>query len=128
VTGTLFPVSVKGVVPTRRGVVLLKNERDEWELPGGRLEARETPRECIEREVLEETGLAVHAERLLDAWLYEVLPSRHVLVLAYGCRVLEDRKLSLSAEHLEVGAFGAEELAGLRMPREYLKAIRASWV
>lgn len=28
-----FPVSVKGVVLTASGVVLLRNERDEWELP-----------------------------------------------------------------------------------------------
>jgi mutator protein MutT len=127
VTGALFPVSVKGVVPTRRGVVLLKNERDEWELPGGRLEAGETPKECVEREVLEETGLAVHAERLLNAWVYEVPANRRVFVLAYGCQALEERAPSPSSEHAAVGVFGAEELADLRMPREYLDAIRAYW-
>jgi 8-oxo-dGTP pyrophosphatase MutT (NUDIX family) len=33
-----FPVSVKGVLFQRGTVVLLENERAEWELPGGRLE------------------------------------------------------------------------------------------
>ena len=31
-----FPVSVKGVVIREGKVILLRNERDEWELPGGK--------------------------------------------------------------------------------------------
>ncbi|MGW0825926.1 hypothetical protein [Streptomyces sp. NPDC002845] len=38
-TPPLWPVSVKGAAPDARDrVLLLRNERDEWELPGGRLE------------------------------------------------------------------------------------------
>ena len=33
-----FPVSVKGVLLEGDRVVLLLNERNEWELPGGRLD------------------------------------------------------------------------------------------
>jgi hypothetical protein len=36
--GARYPVSIKGVVFIDGRVVLLQNERDEWELPGGRLE------------------------------------------------------------------------------------------
>lgn len=39
----LFPVSVKGVVVRDGRVLLLRNERDEWELPGGKLELGEEP-------------------------------------------------------------------------------------
>lgn len=39
------PVSIKGVVLHEGAVLLLKNERDEWELPGGKLERGETPEE-----------------------------------------------------------------------------------
>ena len=35
-----FPVSIKGVLVEAGRVVLLENERDEWELPGGRLARR----------------------------------------------------------------------------------------
>ena len=38
-----FPVSVKGIVRIEGRFVLLLNDRDEWELPGGKLELGETP-------------------------------------------------------------------------------------
>ena len=36
-----FPVSVKGVAVQAGKVLLLENERAEWELPGGKLEPRQ---------------------------------------------------------------------------------------
>lgn len=38
-----------------------------WDLPGGSVEFGETPRETLHREVMEETGLSVFADELLDA-------------------------------------------------------------
>ena len=38
-----FPVSVKGVAIQDGKVLLLENERNEWELPGGKLEVGEDP-------------------------------------------------------------------------------------
>jgi len=44
-----------------RGVLLVKDWSDEWALPGGSVNALESPRCGAEREVFEETGLAAHA-------------------------------------------------------------------
>ena len=52
----MFPVSVKAVVEVGGRVPLLRNERAEWELPGGRLEAGEELEAAVEREVREELG------------------------------------------------------------------------
>ena len=61
-----FPVSVKGVAVQGGRVLLLENERSEWELPGGKLELGEDPADCVVREIREETGWEVTAGPLLD--------------------------------------------------------------
>ena len=82
-----FPVSVKGVVFVDSRVLLLRNERDEWELPGGKLEAGEAPEACCEREILEETSLKVVVGALVDAWVYQLGSDIRVLILTYGCEI-----------------------------------------
>lgn len=57
-----------GVIVHRDGLLLLGERRGShgagtWALPGGHLEAGETPEQCAVREVLEETGLAIDALR-----------------------------------------------------------------
>jgi len=118
-----FPVSVKGVVAHAGKVILLKNERDEWELPGGRLEADETLEQCVAREIAEELGLAVSVGPLLDCWLYEPVPARRVLIVAYGCPLVGDAVPRLSDEHQALGWFDARALDGLALPAGNRRAI-----
>jgi 8-oxo-dGTP pyrophosphatase MutT (NUDIX family) len=121
-----FPVSIKGIVFLGDRVVLLKNERDEWELPGGRLEAGEDPAACVAREIREELAIAVRVEALLDCWLYEVLPGQEVVIVTYGCRADGAAAPQLSAEHQAVGLFALAELDTLPMPEGYRRSI-LSW-
>lgn len=120
----VFPVSVKGVVLVGERVVLLKNERAEWELPGGRLETGESPPACVVREIREELAIDVAAAELLDCWLYEVLPGREVVIVTYGCRYEGDGGVRMSDEHSAVGLFGLAEIDGLPMPEGYRRSIR----
>lgn len=119
-----FPVSVKGVVFIEERVVLLKNERDEWELPGGRLEAGESPPSCVVREIREELAIEVEAADLLDCWLYEVVPGKEVVIVTYGCRHEGNGTIRRSHEHSAVGLFEVVEIDGLRMPEGYRRSIR----
>ena len=68
----MYPVSIKGVLfSPKREVVLLLNEREEWELPGGRLELGESAPECLAREIFEELSIQVHVGVPVDTYLFE---------------------------------------------------------
>ena len=120
----VWPVSIKGVLFVAGDVVLLKNERDEWELPGGRLEAGEEPDLCLAREIREELGIAVRVADLLDCWRYPVLADREVLIVTFGVQPLAQAELQLSHEHKALGRFPIQEIATLKMPEGYRRSIR----
>ncbi|MEL6984405.1 MAG: NUDIX hydrolase [Actinomycetota bacterium] len=120
-------VSCKGVVLADGQVLLAANDRGEWELPGGRLEAGETPAGCVAREVAEETGLAVEVTDLIDTWVYEPLPGREVLIVTYGCVPFDSvPSVIRSDEHLAVEFLAIDELDRLTIPEGYRASIR-SW-
>ncbi len=125
-TAPTHPVSVKGVVVHDGQVLLLLNERDEWELPGGRLEHGETPQQCLRREVLEEVGWPVDVGPLLDTWVYEVLPGRRVLIVTYACSTAPGLPSPrLSDEHRRAALFARGDLDGLPLPEGYGRSIAA---
>jgi 8-oxo-dGTP pyrophosphatase MutT (NUDIX family) len=118
------PVSAKGILIRRGRVLLLRNDRGEWELPGGRLDDEETPERALRREFLEETGLRVTVGPLVDAWVFQVTSREKVLVLEYACRKNGNGDVRISREHndsawLPVGGLNREPL-----PRGYLRGIR----
>ncbi|MFI0721901.1 NUDIX domain-containing protein [Streptomyces sp. NPDC021224] len=122
---TAFPISVKGVVldPQNR-VLLLKNEREEWELPGGKLEGSETPEQRVATEIREESGWTARAGRLLDVWMYEPIPGRQVFIVTYGCTATDaHRPPIVSDEHKEAGLFHRHEVPDLVMPQGYKDSV-----
>ncbi len=125
-----FPISIKGVVlDSQQRVLLLRNERGEWELPGGKLEGSETPVERVETEIHEESGWTATAGPLLDVWMYEPLPGRRVFIVTYGCTVAAadaHRPPVVSHEHKEAGLFHRDAVDGLPMPQGYKDSI-ARW-
>jgi 8-oxo-dGTP pyrophosphatase MutT (NUDIX family) len=120
-----FPVSVKGVVVRDGCVLLLRNERDEWELPGGKLDLGEKPEDCVAREVHEEVGWSVAVGPLLDAWQYHIRDGVDVLIITYGCRAVGTDPPVISDEHNQIGIFTEDEAASLPMPEGYKRSITA---
>jgi 8-oxo-dGTP pyrophosphatase MutT (NUDIX family) len=114
-----LPISVKAVLVEDGRACLLLNERDQWELPGGRLERGESPEECLLREVAEEVGLEAVIERLVDARAFEPAPGKEVFVLVYRCLLAAAGVPVLSAEHREAGWFSLAEMDGLVLPDGY---------
>lgn len=68
----MVPQSVAGIIfsPDRSSVLLIKR-RDVpiWVLPGGGIDQGESSEEAAKREILEETGFTVKAERLVGNYL-----------------------------------------------------------
>jgi 8-oxo-dGTP pyrophosphatase MutT (NUDIX family) len=124
--GHRFPVAVKGVLIRDGNVILLRNERDEWELPGGKLEPSESPKQCLAREVAEELQIDVVPQSILDSWVYTIVPGVDVLVIVYGCAESSQDEAVLSDEHKELRWFPLTEIDALRMPEGYKTSIK-SW-
>jgi 8-oxo-dGTP pyrophosphatase MutT (NUDIX family) len=123
-----YPVSIKGVVVIDGKVLLLKNERAEWEPPGGRIELGETPEQCVAREIAEETNLTVTTGPILDSWMYYIaVADKHVLIVTYGCYPIGDAVPVVSHEHKEIGLFAPEDVPELPMPDGYQRSV-ATWL
>jgi len=121
-----YPVSVKGILIINEKVVLLKNERNEWELPGGKIEDNESFEECLKREVKEELNVDVNVEDIINVWLYNVLDKIKVVIITYYCgKVFMDfDKIKISHEHKEMGFFSFKEINDLKMPQGYKDSIK----
>ena len=123
-----YPISIKGVLVHDGHVLLLLNERGEWDLPGGRPDPGEDHRAALKREVREEAALDVEVAVALEGHLFEVLPGRFVQIEAFACRLVGGSNVMLSHEHEEVRWVPLTELgemiAGHPLPKGYLGAIR----
>ena len=129
-TPYLVPVSVKGIVLEDATVWLRSNERNEWELPGGKIDLGEQPTDTVIREMNEELGFTVTVRSLVDAHMYTIRKSIDesygVLVLSYLCKVnSRSGKLESVGEAgaAEFRAFPLSEIKGLNMPEFYELAI-----
>lgn len=118
-------VSVKAALRCGDRWVLLRNERDEWELPGGRIDSADgSLRAVVERECREELGLDVIVGDLVDTWLFEVVPGKRVVIICFAAEADPSVEPVISDEHNAVGLFATEELAALNLPDGYRRAIQ----
>ena len=110
-----FPVSVKALIKDQDRYLLLKNERGEWDFPGGKLETGATFGQTLLEEVLEETNLKVYLENLCYLEQHKVNRS-WVVVVVYLAKINSARAVQISHEHMEYGFFTEEEVKELSTP------------
>ncbi len=119
-----FPISVKGIVCYENKVLLLQNERGEWDLPGGKLSSKESLSDCLKREVYEETQLKISVHQLLDTWKTCVMNQVEVLIVVYYCQLQsKPEDIQISFEHLQFGFFGLDNLEKLSIDVNLKNAI-----
>jgi 8-oxo-dGTP pyrophosphatase MutT (NUDIX family) len=117
------PTSVKGVLLLEGRVLLVKNSRNEWELPGGRSEVGEDHAQTLAREFSEELSVDVAITAPIDSYLFEVIPGRHVFIVTYGCTLAGDFKPKISHEHTEHCLWPVERLSELNLPTGYKRSV-----
>lgn len=86
-------VTAAAVILNRHGEVLLVKHSYgplNWELPGGGAERDESPTQTAVREVIEETGLRVSAERLTGVYYERQGPGREAVHFAFLCGNLDE--------------------------------------
>lgn len=119
-----FPVSVKGICIVDGRVILLKNERGEWDLPGGKLDKGESVEAALQREIHEELGIRVLAMELLSVFNMLIGNRINVLIVLYHCQVEAlPSDLIISQESFELGIFTRAELQNIELNDVYLQRI-----
>lgn len=113
--------AVSGIIfcPERKRVLLIKR-RDipVWVLPGGGMEAQETPEEAVVREIYEETGLSVQIVRKIAE--YSPVNKLTQLTHLFECSAIQGN-LQIGKETKEIDFFLSSQYPPL--PPPYL-----SWI
>lgn len=104
---------VMGVV-IKSGTLLMTQRFEEecpkahlkWELPGGKIDFGEDPKDAIEREIFEETGIKVEAQSLIPiirtcVWDYTDGSKQYTLLIAFECKFVNQSKQEKKDHHVE---------------------------
>lgn len=83
-----------------------------WEFPGGKIEADETPEECLARECNEELGITIKAERPAQEVVY-AYPDITVNIHFYFCKLISGEPVCI--EHNDIQWFTLDEISKLSL-------------
>lgn len=96
---------VTAAILINNGKVLIarraKNQKlaGKWEFPGGKVEAGETPEECLIREIKEELGIKIEIEDFFGESIYRYNDIGVIKLIAYRVRWIEgDYKLNVHSQ------------------------------
>ena len=124
-----FHLGVKALIRNETGAVLLlkvnpvqlkgSDNKDYWDLPGGRIQKGHTVDDTLEREVAEEIGVAgVRSSKPVGMVLSNIrIPigddTVGLILSVWECQLPADAAIALSEEHVESEWFSPAEAAEL---------------
>ncbi len=112
---TKFTIGAFAIILDKQDRVLLCHRRDYdlWNLPGGGMNANETPWECVVREVKEEVGLDIEIERLAGVYSKR---NQTDLVFSFVGRIVGG-KITLTDEADQIEYFSIEDIPKNTAPK-----------
>lgn len=121
-------VDVRGVVFNENGEILLVKEKIDgnWSLPGGWCDIGYSARETVEKEVWEEAGIKVKADKLLavlDKKFHNHPEDINYVYKLFILCLYDSGKISTGMETLDVGYFSKDNLPPLSTPRNTIEQI-----
>jgi 8-oxo-dGTP pyrophosphatase MutT (NUDIX family) len=93
-----FPISVKGVIIENNRVLLLKNEKFIYDLPGGKVEPNQSLEEALIEEIKEETNLDIKIKSLIELKKLH-LNKRDILIASYLVENTSNNPIKISYEN-----------------------------
>ena len=95
-----FTIGCFGVILRNKKILLVhRRDYDVWVMPGGGIEKSESLKECVKREVFEETGYRVSVGPLTGIYFK---PKRSDLIFTFLCDILSGRpRLNKEAQAIE---------------------------
>ncbi len=118
--------TTKAIIRNGSKVLLVKDNNNVWELPGGRIEFGESPEEALKRELKEELGAEkVSVGNPISTFSFVSktdIAEYHFIVLVYSCSA-QLEEIELDHESTDFGWFGDCEISKLNMRDEYKRLI-----
>lgn len=120
-------VSIKSIICKDDTVLMLKDQKGNWELPGGGMEVGEHPEETLKRELNEELGIEdMNVGDLVGVWDFCNVSKEDIsqhLIITYECSI-NFSKLNLSSEHLEMEWISLDRINEFQMRDGYRETIK----
>lgn len=87
-------IRVKGLIINSNNEILLGYSYNAYQFPGGHLEANETIKECLKREILEETGMNIDTKIMMPLVNIKYVNKKHCDRIYYYI-IYTDQKVNL---------------------------------
>jgi 8-oxo-dGTP diphosphatase len=92
-----FPILVTAAIIEDNGKYLITQRPKEthnglrWEFPGGKLDFGEDPRDCLKREIMEELGIKIKVNEILEYSSHVYGGEKHIVLLGFKCKYLSGK-------------------------------------
>lgn len=119
-------ISIKGIFEKDGKILMLKDDKGRWELPGGKIDFGEHPTESLRREFMEELGVTeLEIGKVVNVWDFLVskddIDYQFILVV-YEC-FANIKDVYISDEHLKYEWISPQKIDNYEMKEGYRETI-----